>query len=129
VLHSTEIEHCQVKHNVTYVENTVKMYRIGMQICILFSFQGCRDELCSAHSYWSSHWCMNASLFVPLSSTAVPLDHVPVWRFISRTSGRLVWRIQFRVFLNLFFFLTFLLYYTMSSKHKPLCTVYWIFFR
>ena len=44
----------------------VKMYRIGMLICILFLFQGSRDKLCYAIE------CMNAPLFVPLSSTAVP---------------------------------------------------------
>lgn len=50
-LHSSEIEHCQVKHNMIYVENIVKMYKMEMQICILLLFQGSRDELCYAHKH------------------------------------------------------------------------------
>lgn len=72
VPHSRKMEHCQASTTLCMYKIFVKMYRIGMLICILFLFQGSRDKLCYAHIYWSSHWCMNASLFVPLSSTAVP---------------------------------------------------------
>lgn len=85
------VEYCQVKRHAMYVENIVKMYRIQMKIPILF-WDG-RDDLYYARNNWSGHWCMDASLFVQLSSTKVHLDRVLVWHFISRRSGSLVWRI------------------------------------
>ena len=57
----------------------VKMYRIGMLICILFLFQGSRDKLCYAQSLM--HECFPiCSAFIHCSTW----HHLLVWYFIRR---------------------------------------------
>lgn len=55
------VEYCQVKQHMMYVENTVKMHRIQMQICPLF-WDG-RDDLYCAGNNRSSLWCVSTSPF------------------------------------------------------------------